>query len=88
MYTKSKPSLFSYVSGKWKYVMLSSTTGAVKAISHAIFSYKKWACLEKRTMCPQGGFTNNQLCWFQITREVKQLFKTRIGLNFFKPYFH
>ena len=66
MYTKSKPSLFSYVSGKWKYVMLSSTTGAVKAISHAIFSYKKWACLEKRTMCPQGGFTNNQLCWFQI----------------------
>ena len=38
-------------------------------------------------MCPQGGFTNNQLCWFQITREVKQLFKTRIGLNFLSLIF-
>ena len=27
----------THVSDKWKYVMLGSTTGAVKAIPHAIF---------------------------------------------------
>ena len=50
----------THVSDKWKYVMLGSTTGAVKAIPHAIFH--EYVSKKRNMFSQPGGFTNNQLC--------------------------